>query len=131
MSFSVAGEPAPPRPRPRSGQPFGLGVEQDGATLYLHLTGVFDWTCAGRVEAALEHVSEGPTRRVVFDLQGLRFLDLAGLRTLLMANERARTEPFDVIVVRPPGLVNRIFTLTRAGKELTMVDRVPGRNGAG
>lgn len=106
-------------------------MRQDGATLYLRLTGVFDWTCVGRVEDALDRLSETPARRVVFDLKGLTFLDVAGLRTLLRANERARTEPFDVIVVRPTGLVNRIFTLTRVGEELTLVESAPGTNGAG
>lgn len=130
MSALATGQSASRLPRPRS-HPFGLGVRQDGTTLHLRLTGAFEWASVGRVEAALERVFEAPTRQVVFDLQELSFLDIAGLRTLLRANERARTEPFDVIVVRPPGLANRIFTLTRAGEELTMVDCAPGRDGAG
>ena len=125
MSSIAAGESAAQHPRPRGGHSFRLGVEQDGTTLYLRLAGVFDWACVGRVEAELERTAERPTRRIVFDLQGLNFLDIAGVRTLLRANERARTAHFDVIVVRPTGLVNRIFTLTSAGEELTMVDRVP------
>lgn len=126
VNVSAAGQLAAAGPRPRSGHPFRLGVEQDGGTLYLHLAGEFEWECVGRVEAALERVSKAHTRRVVFDLEALSFLDVAGLRMLLRAHERARTEPFDVIVVRPRGLVNRVFTLTRAGRELTMVDGVPG-----
>ena len=131
MSTFAAGNSEAPSPQPPGGHTFRLGVQQDDSTLYLRLTGDFDWECVGRVEGALERVAETPAERVVFDLQGLSFLDIAGLRTLLRANERARTEPFDVIVVRPAGLVNRIFTLTRAGDELTMVEQAPGTNGAG
>ena len=125
MSSFAAGESASPRRRPLRGYPFRLGVRQAGTTLILRLTGAFDWRCVGRVEAALEEVSGAPTRQVIFDLQALGSLDMAGLRTLLRANERARTERFEVIVVRPTGSVNRIFTLTRAGEELTFVDNLP------
>jgi anti-anti-sigma factor len=131
VSSFATGESAFPSPHPPKAHPFRLGVRQDGATLYLRLTGVFDWSCVGRVEGALERLSETPARRVVFDLMGLSFLDVAGLRTLLRANERARTERFELVVVRPTGLVKRIFTLTRAGTELRMVDRLPGTSGAG
>jgi len=131
MSSLAAGEAASPRRRSHSGHPFRLGVQQDGTTLYLRLTGMFDWRCVGRVEAALERFAEAQTRRVVFDLRALGSLDLAGLRTLLRANERAHAELFELIVVRPSGLVRRIFTLTSAGEELTLVDSVPGRNAAG
>ncbi len=114
-----------PPPRPWRGHASGLGVEREGTTLYLRLSGEFDRACIARVEAALERISERLTRRVVFDLQGLSFLDVAGLRTILRANDRTRTEQFDVIVVRPRGFLNRIFTLTRAGERLTMVDPAP------
>jgi anti-anti-sigma factor len=110
----------------------GVRVEQQDATLLLRLTGEFDWTGVGRVEAALERFPRQAIRRVVFDLRALSFLVAAGLRTILRANERSRTEPFDVVVVRPRGLANRVFTLTRAGEQLTMVDnptpRVPANS---
>ena len=85
----------------------------------------FDQACVGRVEAALKRVSAAQTRRVVFDLQGLSSLDSRGLMTILRANEWARTEPFEVVVVRPRGLVSRLFTLTRAGEQLTILDHIP------
>lgn len=127
VSASPSGEFSGPltAPHPWSDHAFGLGVERKGTTLYLRLSGEFDRACIARVEAALERISERLTRRVVFDLQGLSFLDVAGLRTILRANDRTRTEQFDVIVVRPKGFLNRIFTLTRAGERLTMVDPTP------
>jgi hypothetical protein len=41
---------------------------------------------------------------------------LAGLRTILRADARGRAEAFEVVVVRPLGTANRVFTPTRAGK---------------
>ncbi len=107
---------------------FGLGVEQQGTTLFLRVTGDFDCACVGRVEAALERAAT-LTRRVVFDLRGLSFLDLGALKAIFRANERSYSQPFDVVVVRPRGLANRIFTLTGAGERLTLVDNLPRAKG--
>ncbi len=121
----LSGQSAPPLSYSSSSCHLGMRVEQQGTTLLLHLTGEFDQACVGRVEAALKRVSAAQTRRVVFDLQGLSSLDSRGLMTILRANEWARTEPFEVVVVRPRGLVSRLFTLTRAGEQLTILDHFP------
>ena len=91
--------------------------------MYLRLMGEFDLAAVGRVENALDRVFQAPTtRRIVFDLRQLIFMDAAGLGTILRANERARAGAFELVVVRPRGTANRVFTLTRAGLELSMVD---------
>ena len=103
--------------------PFTLAVEETDRTLRLRLTGDFDRAGVGAVEHALDRLCQAPApRRVVFDLRGLAFLDLAGLRTILRTDAQARGEAFEVVVVRPHGTTNRIFTLTRAGSRLSIVD---------
>jgi anti-anti-sigma factor len=102
---------------------FDVNVEQSGATSRLCLTGEFDLTGVGRVENALDVAFKTPAlRRVVFDLRELSFLDLAGLRTILRADQRASEAALELTVVRPRGTANRVFTLTRAGARLSMVD---------
>ena len=101
---------------------FSLSSERDGATLCLRLTGEFDRGQTGRVERALEAVREPPLEHVVFDLSGLTFLDLAGLRTILKVHRLGQSEDFGVTVIRPRGRANRVFTLTRAGELLPMTD---------
>ena len=111
-------------------QPAGLAltpllveVEEADATLRLRLEGEFDLAAVGAVERALGRLSRAPVpRRVVFDLRGVSFLDLAGLRTILRVDARARSEPFEVVVVRPRGTASRIFTLTRVGDQLSIVN---------
>jgi anti-anti-sigma factor len=108
---------------PQRHQSFGLAVKESGTSLHLHVFGEFDRSGVGRVEQALDRLAEAPVPRLlVFDLRRLTFLDLAGLRTILRANDRGRAEGFAVEVVRPAGTANRVFTLTRAGLELTMID---------
>lgn len=60
---------------------FGVAVEESDRTLLLRLMGDFDLTGVDRVENALGRLSRAPApQRVVFDLRGLTFLDLAALR---------------------------------------------------
>ena len=103
---------------------FRLSVEDGGTTLLLRVAGEFDLACVGRVEAALGHL-RAVTRHVVFDLRDVSFLDLAGLMTLIRATERSKRARFDVQIVPPDGLASRVFTLTRASSELTMLDSPP------
>jgi anti-anti-sigma factor len=103
--------------------PLILAVEESDSTLRLRIAGDFDLAGVGRVEHALDRLLDGPApRRVVFDLRGLAFLDLAGLRTILRTDARGRTEAFEVVLIRPRGTANRIFTLTRAGERLSIID---------
>ena len=103
---------------------FSVEAQRDGSTLFLSLAGEFDWAVTGHVEGALERGSEGSLEHVVFDLSDLTFIDITGLKVILRANEGAPSRGFDVKVVRPRGLANRIFTLTRAAETLEMVDRL-------
>lgn len=101
---------------------FSVAAGRDGETLCLTLAGELDWAVITRVEEALAEAWSAAVDRVVIDLSGLTFLDLAGLKTILRVHARAQAERFDLTVVRPRGLANRIFTLTRAGETLPMAD---------
>ena len=102
---------------------FSVALERDGTTVRLRLTGDFDRAAIVQVERALEAARKLPLEQVILDLSALTFLDLAGLRTILRVHRRAQAEGFGVTVVRPRGLANRVFTLTRAGEMLSMTDR--------
>jgi anti-anti-sigma regulatory factor len=73
------------------------------------------------VQAVLATRGE-PVRRVVFDLSNVTFMDVAALTAILRADEQGRGEGFEVVVVRPPALGARLFTLSRAIEHLRIVD---------
>jgi anti-anti-sigma factor len=102
-----------------------LRVERRATTLVLRLSGDFEWGGVGHVEEALDDAVRILTRHVIFDLREVSFLDVAALTALLRANERSRSESFDVCVVPPRGRARRVFTLTRAGAMLTLADQMP------
>jgi anti-sigma B factor antagonist len=104
-------------------EPLRVAVEESDATLHVRLAGELDLATVPLVEQALDRLSRAPVlRRVVLDLSAVCFLDLAGLRTILRADARGRAESFEVLVVRPRGTASRVFTLTRVGEQLRIVD---------
>ena len=103
---------------------FSLNARQSGATLFLSLAGEFDWAATDRVEGALDDANGKPLDQVVFDLSDLTFIDITALKVILKTQERALASGFQMTVVRPRGLANRIFTLTRAAETLEMVDHI-------
>jgi len=104
--------------------PFSVDAQRDGSTLFVSLAGEFDCAVSERVEGTLERASDGLIEHVVFDLSALTFIDITGLKVILKTHEGAPGRGFDVTVIRPRGLANRIFTLTRAAETLEIVDRV-------
>lgn len=103
---------------------FSLEVRRDGTTVRLRLAGEFDWAVVGHVDGALEEARSKPTEHIVFDLTALDFLDVAGVKTILKASERAEEQRSNLTVVRPQGRANDIFALTGTDEFLAMVDRL-------
>lgn len=101
--------------------PFSLRTQQQDGLAYLRIAGDFERASAKRVESVLAAVRDESVERVVFDLRGVTFLDSAALTAIVRANDRGRQEGFDVVVIRPPPLAARVFTLSRAGEQLTLV----------
>jgi anti-sigma B factor antagonist len=102
--------------------PFRLRTEAQGDSLLLQLEGEFDLAVLGQVEAALPDGDGEGRRLVVIDLRDVTFMDSSGLLAVLQANERSKADGFELAVVRPEGNARRVFTITRVGSLLSMVD---------
>ena len=122
MSQAAAAGPADRFPQ---AGPLSLTVEDSASTLILRMAGDLDLAGVGQVMAALDQVDVGHTTRLIFDLRELAFLDLAGLKTILRANDHCRDHQIPVTVIKPRGFASRVFTLTRVHLELDLVDALP------
>ena len=100
----------------------GLTVQESASTMVLRMAGDLDLSGIGQVMAALDRLDDGDTTQLVFDLRELAFLDLAGLETILRANDYCKNHHIAVTVIRPRGLASRVFTMTRVHRYLNMVD---------
>ena len=99
-----------------------MTIEDSASTLVLRMAGDLELDGIGRVMAALDRLDVAQTTELVLDLRELAFLDLAGLTTILRANDYCKSHHIAVTVIKPRGLASRVFTLTRARLELHLVD---------
>jgi anti-anti-sigma factor len=86
------------------------------------LKGELDLSSVGKVEEELARAeAEGPSL-LVLDLSQLSFLDSTGLRAVVTADERARSNGRRLVIVRGPDAVQRVFAITRLEERLEIVD---------
>jgi anti-sigma B factor antagonist len=76
------------------------------------------------VQEELRRVEASSPATLVVDLSKLTFLDSTGLRCIVTADERARSEGRRIVIVRGPDAVQRVFAITRLEERLEMVDDV-------
>lgn len=102
--------------------PVGIESAIDGSVGTVRLTGELDISGAGEVQRALEEVERSTTGSLVIDLRRLEFLDSTGLRLILSADARARDRGSDLIVVRGPEPVDRVFRMAGLERRLRFVE---------
>ncbi len=91
----------------------------EGGTV-LALFGELDLASSPALEHELEDISgEG---LVIADLRELEFIDSTGLSVLVRAHRRAREHGSDFAVVKGPGQVHRLLSLTGVGERLRTAD---------
>jgi anti-sigma B factor antagonist len=100
-------------------QPFTVGVERRNRALIVQPRGELDLASVGTLRAALDGV-ETPGR-VVLDLRGLSFIDSTGLRLLVVLDQRARCDGFQLTLVPPPAPVDRAIRVSGLDQVLPFV----------
>jgi anti-sigma B factor antagonist len=91
---------------------FLCDVSPDRDPVVVRVFGELDFAVAAQVAAAVRELLDAGFARVVIDLRGLRFLDSAGVHTLLSAQRSADRRGSAVSLVRGPPEVHRVFELT-------------------
>jgi anti-sigma B factor antagonist len=80
----------------------------------LTLRGELDLASAGQLEESFAAIDEQGPSRVTVDLGGLAFVDSSGLRALLLADERARENGYELVLLPGQEPVQRVFEMTGA-----------------
>jgi len=103
-----------------------LEVETDArdGLVRIVLRGELDLSTVKQVEEEIMRAETSSSPLIVLDLGSLSFLDSTGLRLIVAADQRARDQGRRVAIVRGPGSVNRVFTITKLGDRLEMVDDI-------
>jgi len=95
---------------------------RDADTHTIGLRGEMDIANAGEVEKELLRVEATDAATIVLDLAELTFIDSTGIRLLLMADGRSRTNGDRLLMRRPPDGVLRVLRLAGIEDRLRFAD---------
>jgi anti-anti-sigma factor len=86
-------------------------IPNGNGTVTVRLCGDLDFGSADAARRALEQLDDG-IQQIVLDLSHITYLDAAGVRFLLTAQQRARTTGRDLVVRHPSKPVRRVLAIT-------------------
>jgi anti-sigma B factor antagonist len=90
----------------------------------LRCAGELDLSASAEAEAALREVEASGAGRLVLDLRSLVFMDSTGLRVVLAADSRARRDGRELVIVKGPETVHRVFRIALLDRRLEFVDAI-------
>ena len=85
------------------------------------LYGELDLATAPDVQRELDRAEASDAREIVLDLSGLRFIDSTGLRLVLTAHARSRSDGDRLRLLRGSEPVHRVFDLCGLGERLPFI----------
>jgi anti-sigma B factor antagonist len=105
---------------------FDVDVRGVDAGTVIALRGDMDIASVESLDAALDQALATAPARVTVDLRGVGFVDSSGLRFLLRANARARSEGWALEIYRPGETAIKALSVTGVLDLLPFVDAGPG-----
>jgi anti-sigma B factor antagonist len=102
--------------------PLEIITERREGQTRVALVGELDIASAPRFEEGLVEVEADTPGVLVLDLRRVDFIDSTGLRSVIAADERARSTGRRFVVVRGPAAVERVFKVTQLDQRLEIVD---------
>src|SRR3954447_4408512 len=103
--------------------PFAIRTEREPEDLYVvELYGEFDLSATEVARPELERVQQSDVKEIIVDLSALEFIDSTGLSALCQIYRKEKEGDGRVILLRPEGLVQRVFELTGLSDTLPFAD---------
>ena len=104
---------------------FRILTNESGSRVEIAIEGELDMATAPQLEAEFQRVGalEGLELAVV-DLRELAFLDSSGLEAIVKFESRSRAAGVEVVLVRGPRAVERLFSVMQLDKKLRIVDEL-------
>jgi anti-anti-sigma factor len=102
---------------------FGVETRRTPSRLTIQPSGELDIATVSRVRALVDE--RRPGEAVELDLRRLDFLDTSGLQLVVELHREARAQGYELILVRGPHGVQRVFELAGLDGVLGFVDAPP------
>jgi anti-sigma B factor antagonist len=103
------------------GSDFTITIRRQHDATVLALSGELDLASCPRLEHAIDRALESGARLVVVELEQLEFMDVAGLRSMVRSEQRARGTGTRLVVAGPRAAVTRLLSLTHQESALEVV----------
>jgi anti-anti-sigma factor len=104
---------------------FGMAIEHRGPTVVIRLDGELDRNVSREFERRMRDVYSIAAEQLVIDLRKVLFVDSTGLSLLLSVWKESQRVGFELILVRAPEKVRRLFETTRIAPVLPLRDEMP------
>jgi anti-sigma B factor antagonist len=104
--------------------PFAAEASRRGSVATVAVRGELDIATTPQLQAALARLEPG-YETLVIDLSECSFFASSGISLLLDENDNAARAGVELVVVKAPANVQRMFDLARLDDRLTFVERPP------
>jgi anti-sigma B factor antagonist len=105
-----------------------IEVRHERERVVLELHGELDLLGAPLLEQEIDRLSASSPSTIVLDTQDLQFIDSAGLRVILAADEAARARGGELAMTPGPQQVRRLLEIAGVSKRLRIIasaDEIP------
>ena len=102
--------------------PLDVTTEQHPGQTRVVLIGELDIASTQMLENELSAIEANSPGTLVLDLRRVEFIDSTGLRALIAADERARSDGRRLAVVRGQNAVERLLAVTQLDQRLDIVE---------
>lgn len=109
---------------PQAGD-FHVDAERLGAEARIAVRGELDIATLPEFERVITRMRSQGLQRMVIDLRGLSFLDSMSIELLLRLHGELTATGAELVVVRGPRPVNRIFEVMKLERVLVLTDEPP------
>jgi anti-sigma B factor antagonist len=106
---------------------FELRAERFGSTAQVSVKGELDIATLPEFEQVVASMRSPDLERLVIDLRGLAFLDSMSIELLLRLHGELAAKGAELVIVRGPRAVERVFEVMELDRVLTLVDQPPAR----
>jgi anti-sigma B factor antagonist len=106
---------------------FELRAERFGSTAQVSVKGELDIATLPEFEQVVTSMRSPDLERLVIDLRGLAFLDSMSIELLLRLHGELAAKGAELVIVRGPRAVERVFEVMELDQVLTLVDQPPAR----
>ena len=102
---------------------FRILTSGSGSRVEIAIEGELDLATAPQLETEFGRVRErNGVELVVVDLRNLAFLDSTGLEAIVKFEARTRADGVEMVIVRGPRAVERLFSVMQLDQKLRIVD---------